>query len=387
MFNTRQELINFITEMNWRYMTCYQQLANAQSKVFSKVNTYMSKHNAAVSAFTTAKNDTGYKTANIIDGTTVGTTQGTDDYTTLQTNYLTKLKAAVTGTMGTYAQASSAYSPKSHMGWMNDWSRSYGCLAASPLKWDGLYDGVVVGCRYRMRLPEYQIPSVWNDGVFTAQAVSMTNYENLWKAYYNVLINAASNVRSGASVTSKYLIEQCQGMQQPKKYYDIIDGISTTNATTAILFTDVFGYNNANAWTPEDSFSSGLQKFMQNIGKDLIDWKYNRVPTMLADYVTKANSALEYLKQKDSTGEFKAWVKSSKFTICQKPYGATLVYNDYTNGQYLKNEDWNDPNNKYYHAYGHTPDSLPYHNPFNRDLYCSKSDIDSGRIKVAKGDY
>jgi hypothetical protein len=55
-----------------------QQLYNVYEKVFvNQIIPLCTAHNAAVTAFTTAKNDTGYKTAATIDGTTVDTT-GTD---------------------------------------------------------------------------------------------------------------------------------------------------------------------------------------------------------------------------------------------------------------------------------------------------------------------
>jgi hypothetical protein len=394
-FNNRQDLVNFITEQNWRYFTYFQQLDNAYNKVFNQAMALREKHNAAVSAFKTAKADTTYSTQTTIDGNTVDSagTDTTKTATDLQTAYLEKLIKAVSGTFGTWKFAYNeanplwCYAPHGHYGWFDDCKTYYNCLASSWLKYDGLYDGSVCGMRFRMKLPDYVFPSLWNDGTFTSQAGSMTDYENLWKAYYNTLINAAANVRSGASVTSKYLIDQCKAMSVPKKYYDIRDGSGGANATVAIVTNNLTSGDTYSYWVPESSAGAGFVKALKNMAKDMIDWKYNRVPTMIAPYVTQANAALEYLKKKDSTGEFEAWVNSSGFKIHQNPYGATLVYNDYTGGQHLENSKWNDKTNKYYAAYSPCPTNLTYWNPFNRDLYCAKSDLDSGRIKINKGDY
>jgi hypothetical protein len=379
-FEKKQDMVNFIHEQNWRYFTCFQQLQNAYDKVFENLaKTYRTTHNAAVQAFKDAKASTTWSTTPNPD-TSVNYTS--DEWTA----HLQKLKDAVKGTFGTYkfayneAEPLWCYAPHGHYGWFDDCKTYYNCLASSYLRYDGLFDGSVCGARFRMKLPDYTFPSKWNDGVFTAQAGSMTTYENLWKAYYNTLINMANNVRSGANITSKYMIDQCKSMTVPKKYYDINDSaaIVTNNMTSGDTYT---------VFVPETSAGSGFVRALKNMSKDMIDWKYNRVPNMFSDYITQAKQALAYLKTADKTGEFVAWLKEANFTIFDKPYGATLVYNDYTGGQHLENSKWNDKTNKYYAAYQPCPTTLTYWNPFNRDLYCAKSDIDSGRIKVANGDY
>jgi hypothetical protein len=371
----------------------------------NQVMPLQTSHNSAVTAFKNAKADTGYLTANTIDGTDVSSSATNpntnaaytdDDKKALQTAYLEKLKENVKGTMGTwnfpYSDISWCFAPRCHYAWWNDNANYENCLANSYLKYDSLYDGCVVGARYRMKLPEYQLPSNnWNNGVFTAQALSMTNYENLWKAYYNTIINLASNLRSGSTVTSKYAIEQCKTMVVPKRYYNIIDGSSGPQTpTSAIVMNNITYTDSWGRFTPESGDANQFFKLIKNIGKDMADWKYNRVPNMFNDLITQANAALEYLKQKDSTGEFKKWVTDSGFKIHQQPYGATLVYDDTIQCSGGIHDDviqWETPSYKYYLAYQPHPSNITFWNPFNRDIYCSKSDITSGRVKINKGDY
>jgi hypothetical protein len=407
-FDNKQDMVNFIHEQNWRFHTCLQQLYNAYQKIMSdQIIPLRLAHNSAVTAFTTAKADTTWQTATSIDGTdlsdaTTHPTGNTDERVKLQTAYLEKLKANVKGTMGTWNfpyqnggddnSIAWCYAPRGHYAWWNDCANDENCLANSYLKYDSLYDGCVVGARYRMKLPEYQLPSNnWNNGVFTAQALSMTNYENLWKTYYNTIINLANNVRSGSTVTAKYAIEQCKTMTIPKKYYNIIDGTSGPQTpTSAIVMNNITYTDSWGRFTPESGDANQFFKLIKNIGKDMADWKYNRVPNMFNDLITQANAALETLKQKDSTGEFRKWVTDSGFKIHQQPYGATLVYDDTIQGAGGANIDvleWEDTSNKYYLAYNPHPTNITFWNPFNRDIYCSKSDITSGRVKINKGDY
>jgi hypothetical protein len=400
-YSNKQDMVDFITEQNWRFFTYLQQLYNVYEKVFvNQIIPLCTAHNSAVTAFTSAKSSTAWETAATIDTTNVSDATAYpakgDARKELQTAYLQKLKDAVKGTIGTwnypYSDISWCYAPRGHYGWWNDNASNENCLANSALKYDSLYNGCIVGARFRMKLPEYQVPSSWNDGVFTAQAVSMTNYENLWKAYYNTIINLANNVRSGATVTSTYAIQQCRSMVLPKKYYDIIDGTSSpsSSVTSAIVLNNITYTDSWGRFTPESGAMPGFYKLVKNIGADLVDWKYNRVPNMFSDYITKANQALETLKKKDSTGEFRKWVEQSGFTIWQKPYGATLVYDDTIQCAGGIHDDvvkWETQGYKYYLAYNPHPTNITFWNPYNRDIYCSKSDIKSGRVKVNAGDY
>jgi hypothetical protein len=403
-FDNKQDMVNFIHEQNWRFHTCLQQLYNAYQKIMvNQVMPLQTAHNNAVTAFKNAKSDTTYlTTTGTIDGTDVSDTTAyptsgdTSARQALQTAYLEKLKANVKGTMGTwnfpYSDISWCFAPRGHYGWWNDNAQYENCLANSMLKYDSLYDGCVVGARYRIKLPEYQLPSNnWNNGVFTAQALSMTNYENLWKTYYNTIINLAANLRSGSTVTAKYAIDQCKSMVIPKRYYNIIDGTSGPQTpTSAIVMNNITYTDSWGRFNPESGDANQFFKLIKNIGKDMADWKYNRVPNMFGDLIKQANSDLEYIKQKDSTGEFRKWVTDSGFKIHQVPYGATLVYDDTiqcAGGIHDDVVQWETDGYKYRLAYNPHPTNITFWNPFNRDIYCSKSDIKSGRVKVNIGDY
>jgi hypothetical protein len=180
-------------------------------------------------------------------------------------------------------------------------------------------------------------------------------------------------------------------MVVPKKYYNIIDGASGPQTpTSAIVMNNITYTDSWGRFTPESGDATQFFKLIKNIGKDMADWKYNRVPNMFNDLITQANAALEYVKQKDSTGEFRKWVQDSGFTIYQKPYGATLVYDDTiqsVDGTHIDVIEWESDSCKYKLAYKPHPSIITLWNPFNRDIYCSKSDITSGRVKVNKGDY